>query len=54
MQMADSRLPRQLLYEELAEGKRLLHKPKKQLKDCLKISLEAAVCKECDACGRGE
>lgn len=46
MQMADSRLPRQLLYEQLADGKQLPHEPKRQLKDFLKISLEDPVSKE--------
>ena len=38
--MADSRLPKQLLYGELCEGKRTVGGQKKRYRDCLKVSLK--------------
>ncbi|XP_035829361.1 uncharacterized protein LOC118478942 [Aplysia californica] len=38
--MADSRLPKQLMYGELLHGKRSVGGQKKRFKDCLKISLK--------------
>ena len=38
--MSDSRLPKQVFFGALAEGKRPQHKPKLRFKDCLKRSLE--------------
>ncbi|CAJ0933545.1 unnamed protein product [Ranitomeya imitator] len=38
--MPDSRLPKQLLYGELCQGKRAVGGQKKRYKDCLKVSLK--------------
>ena len=38
VRMEDKRLPKQLFYEELTNGKRPRHKPKKRFKDCLKYN----------------
>lgn len=40
VRLDDSRLPKQLLYGELASGKRPQHKPKKRFKDSVKESLK--------------
>ena len=37
--MDDTRIPKQLLYEELAQGKRQRGKPKLRYKDTCKVSL---------------
>ena len=39
VRMPDSRLPKQLLYGELCQGKRMVGGQKKRFKDCLKASL---------------
>lgn len=38
--MTDNRLPQQLLYRELYQGKRSVGGQKKRFKDCLKTSLK--------------
>ena len=40
VRMSDDRLPKQLFYGELANGKRPRHKPKKRFRDCLKNSMK--------------
>ena len=40
VRMTDSRLPKQLLYGELCEGKRSVGGQKKRYKDCIKASLQ--------------
>ena len=35
----DARLPKQLFYGQLRDGKRPQHKPRKRYKDCLKNNL---------------
>ncbi|XP_005102894.1 uncharacterized protein LOC101847595 [Aplysia californica] len=40
IRMADSRLPKQLMYGELLHGKRSVRGQKKRFKDCLKVSLK--------------
>ena len=40
VRMAEERLPKQLLYGELVNGKRLAQKPKMRYKDCLKTTLK--------------
>ena len=40
--LGDERLPKQMFYGELTEGKRARHKPKLRFKDCLKTSLKQA------------
>ena len=40
VRMEDDRLPKQLFYGELKNGKRLPHKPKKRYKDCIKDNLK--------------
>jgi hypothetical protein len=38
--MSDDRLPKQIFYGELANGKRPRHKPKRRFKDCLKDTMK--------------
>ena len=40
--LGDERLPKQMFYGELTEGKWARHKPKLRFKDCLKTSLKQA------------
>lgn len=37
--MNDERFPKQLLYGELEDGRRLVHKPKMKCRDCFRIAL---------------
>jgi len=41
VRMSDERIPKQLLYGQLSEGKRAPGRPKKRFKDCLKDSLNS-------------
>ena len=41
VRIPDSRLPKQLLYGELCQGKRSVGGQKKRFKDCLKASLKS-------------
>ena len=38
--MENTRIPKQLFYGELVNGKRPQHKPKKRYKDCLKYNFK--------------
>ena len=40
VRMEDTRIPKQLFYGELVNGKRPRHKPKKRYKDCLKCNFK--------------
>ena len=40
VRMGDDRLPKQIFYGELANGKRPRHKPKRRFKDCLKDTMK--------------
>ena len=42
IRMEDNRMPKQLLYGELASGKRNLGRPKKRFKDAIKVNLQFA------------
>ena len=40
VRLLNERIPKRIFHKQLADGRRLTHKPKKRFKDCLKQTFE--------------